>query len=356
MRKLLLLSAMLALIISTQANAQITIVNNFQPAPGTLLQTRTDALADSALFAFVSSGTGGPMNWDFSNRNYGGNYSILVVSTSSTPSIDSFPDGNLVFQAITGADTVWIIQRSDANMYSKRGSVTHAPGGVTIIVYRNIAPDYVFPIAYNNQWSAHHQWTEFSSNYHTDIIDTIFNNVNAWGTVQYHTNTVSCLRVMSDDRTTTNLYDGSNHLIYSSVSENYTTSFVGAGFNNLIAVSKGVTPTSNIYSSNASASFVGPSTDVSEAGDLPNEFSLAQNYPNPFNPTTAIQYDLPMSSNVTLDIFDVLGRKIETLVDANQSAGSHTVIWNANDKPSGTYFYNLRAGDFTETKRMTLLK
>jgi hypothetical protein len=356
MHKLLLLSVALGLIISTQAPAQITVSNTFNPSPGTVLQTRSDTLADSALYAFASSGTGGPMLWDFSNRTYGGNFGVLVVSASSTPSIDSFPDGNLVYKAIIGTDTSWTIQRSDANEYSKRGSVSHATGNVSIVVYRNIAPDYVFPIAFNNQWIAHHQWTQYNPPYRTDILDTTFNNVNAWGTVQYHTNSVSCLRIMSHRRTTTNIYDGSNNLIYSGVDENFTAGFVAAGFANQIGVSKEVSSTTTAYNSIASADFVGGPSAVSETGALPNEFSLAQNYPNPFNPTTTIQYNLPIESDVMLNVFDIQGRKIETLVDADQPAGPHSIIWNASDKPSGTYLYNIKAGDFTETKRMTLIK
>jgi hypothetical protein len=356
MNRLILLSITLGVIFSAQAKAQITVSNTFNPPPGTVLQTRTDGLADSALFAFVNSGAGGPMNWDFSNRTYGGNHSVMVVSTSSTPSIDSFPDGNLVYQAITGTDTSWIIQRSDASVYTEIGSVNHAPTGVTFIVYRNIAPDYVFPIAYNGQWTAHHQWTEFNPPNRTDILDTTFNNVNGWGTVQYHTNSVPCLRIMSHERTTTNVYDGSNHLLYSGVNEIFTVSFIGAGFNNLIAVTKQVAPTLTIYSSYASASFVGPTTDVSEPGALPNDFSLAQNYPNPFNPTTTIDYDLPQAADVKLQVFDIIGREVDLLVGGRQEAGHHSVIWDGADRSSGMYFYKIQAGDFSETKKMLLLK
>jgi hypothetical protein len=95
---------------------------------------------------------------------------------------------------------------------------------------------------------------------------------------------------------------------------------------------------------------------VGETGTVPDKFSIAQNYPNPFNPTTAIQYDLPRSSNVTLEVFDILGRKVERLVDANQQAGRYRVTWNAKDVLSGIYFYKIQAGEFSETKKMLLLK
>jgi hypothetical protein len=91
-------------------------------------------------------------------------------------------------------------------------------------------------------------------------------------------------------------------------------------------------------------------------GSLPDKFLLSQNYPNPFNARTSISYFIPSESHVTLEIFDLLGGKVETLVNQIESAGTHTVIWNAEDFPSGVYFYKLRAGDLSRTSRMILLK
>jgi hypothetical protein len=88
---------------------------------------------------------------------------------------------------------------------------------------------------------------------------------------------------------------------------------------------------------------------------LPGEFNL-QSYPNPFNAQTTIAYDLTFSSNVTLSIFDITGRKIETLFDGSQNAGPHQIIWIANDYSSGVYFYRIQAGNLNQTKRALLLK
>jgi len=95
--------------------------------------------------------------------------------------------------------------------------------------------------------------------------------------------------------------------------------------------------------------------------DIPIKYSLSQAYPNPFNPVTTLRYDLPEQANVNIIIYDLLGREVRTLVNSTQDAGFKSVIWNAtNDygKPvsAGVYLYQIRAGEFVQTKKMVLLK
>ena len=89
---------------------------------------------------------------------------------------------------------------------------------------------------------------------------------------------------------------------------------------------------------------------------IPSRSFLARNYPNPFNAQTLIQYFLPMQSMVSIDILDILGRKIETIDAGIKPAGKHQVLWNADDLSSGIYFYKIQAGDYGETKKMLLIK
>lgn len=88
----------------------------------------------------------------------------------------------------------------------------------------------------------------------------------------------------------------------------------------------------------------------------PTAFRLDQNYPNPFNPMTVISYQLVGNGMVNLDVYDILGRKIQTLVSEHENAGPHSVTFNANNLASGVYFYRLRAGSFVQTKKLILIK
>ncbi len=97
--------------------------------------------------------------------------------------------------------------------------------------------------------------------------------------------------------------------------------------------------------------------DVNEDhSSLPSEFSLSKNYPNPFNPTTTIEYSLPLSGDILLIVYNLIGEKVALLYSGNTPAGNHKVIWDASSLASGIYFYRFQAGDFVQTRKMLLLK
>ncbi len=90
--------------------------------------------------------------------------------------------------------------------------------------------------------------------------------------------------------------------------------------------------------------------------ELPGSFSLHQNYPNPFNPSTTIAYALSASGFVTLNVYDVLGRKVASPVNGMEGRGNHSVMWDARNQPSGVYYYRLTTGNFSETRKLVLTK
>lgn len=94
-----------------------------------------------------------------------------------------------------------------------------------------------------------------------------------------------------------------------------------------------------------------------ENPETPQVFKLNQNYPNPFNPSTTIQYDLPKASNVKIEVYNVIGVRVATLVDDQKTAGSHTTQFDASSLASGMYLYRLLAdGALIATKKMMLIK
>ncbi|MCP4633210.1 MAG: T9SS type A sorting domain-containing protein, partial [candidate division Zixibacteria bacterium] len=109
-----------------------------------------------------------------------------------------------------------------------------------------------------------------------------------------------------------------------------------------------------------------PGTDITFGPDewgergtkviLPTTTALNQNYPNPFNATTNISFELAQTDKVNLVIFNLMGQKVETLLDGQAEAGNYNITWDASTYSSGVYFYKLTTGDNTFTKRMTLLK
>jgi hypothetical protein len=122
----------------------------------------------------------------------------------------------------------------------------------------------------------------------------------------------------------------------------YTQKFTNVAVNKAYSITEGGNPVT--------------SAQIGENVELPSEYSLKQNYPNPFNPTTVISYQLPVISNVSLKIYDLIGKEIATLVNEEQSAGWKEVQWNASNVASGVYFVRFQAGAFVETKKMVVLQ
>jgi hypothetical protein len=92
------------------------------------------------------------------------------------------------------------------------------------------------------------------------------------------------------------------------------------------------------------------------SSELPREFNLQQNYPNPFNPTTRIDFQIPRSSQVSVVVFDMLGREVAVLVDEKLSVGSYSTQWSAAGFASGVYLCRLQAGEFVQTRKLLLLR
>ena len=159
----------------------------------------------------------------------------------------------------------------------------------------------------------------------------------------------------------TNLIAATDSGVYVSTNNGASWSGFNSGLPNLKVNALGVNGTDVFPGSYDNSVLIRPvsqiTTGVNESrSGTPTAFSLSQNYPNPFNPTTTINYQLPMSGQVTLKVFDMLGREIATLVNDNENAGSYSAKFDGSRLASGVYFYRLQAGSFSQTKKLMLVK
>ena len=115
--------------------------------------------------------------------------------------------------------------------------------------------------------------------------------------------------------------------------------------------------TSYLRKHNVLVDLQGSITNVETArNEIPDKYELYQNYPNPFNPTTTIEYEIPITSNVKIVVYDILGRNIETLLNKNLTAGNYKIDFDGTKLSSGIYLYKITAGGFVQTKKMILIK
>jgi choice-of-anchor B domain-containing protein len=191
----------------------------------------------------------------------------------------------------------------------------------------------------------------------TNLTTTIVHNVEIYGNYAVIAHYTAGIRVV----------DISNPLLpvevawYDTYKRDNTTDYLGCWGVFMFPSGKiiGSDTDSGLYVIKTNLTLTGTGGQVSQIN--PDNFSLGQNYPNPFNPATVINYEIPSNvkserSNVKLVIYNNLGKEVNTLVNAAQSAGNYEVKFDGSNLPSGIYFYRLTAGDFSETKQMTLLK
>lgn len=155
---------------------------------------------------------------------------------------------------------------------------------------------------------------------------------------------------------TTHTFPGADLYIVSTVVADTTFGVIQPGIRNgggddCLAIWRGLS-NAYTYCSYLCAGTVG----ITHENETPVNYSLSQNYPNPFNPTTNIKFSILNSGNVNITVFDITGKEVATLVDQNFNVGSYTVDFDASSLSSGIYFYTIKAGSFTDTKKMMLVK
>ena len=159
----------------------------------------------------------------------------------------------------------------------------------------------------------------------------------------------------------TNLFAGTWGGVFLSTNNGASWSAVNTGLTNSLVLSLAVSGTNLFAGTSRGGVWRRPLSEMitsveRTSTDLPAYFSLEQNYPNPFNPSTTISFNIPQQSHVKLVIYDVLGRDVRTLVDEEKQPGRYSVSFDASNLPSGVYLYRLQAGNFSEVRKMVVMK
>ena len=230
------------------------------------------------------------------------------------------------------------------------GNITVPPGGGNAVAFCSYLTGGT---TYNDQWLITPQLTNIQPN------DSLMFYLRKFG--NYKDNLI--IRIS----TTTNTVSAMTIIVDSLGLAASDSGWVSYGYN----IGSLVPASSNIYigfrqwvtnSSVDGASFsldlvtVTSLTGVGNNNQIINSYNLSQNYPNPFNPTTKINFSIPKSGLVTLKVYNVLGKEVASLVNEVKNAGSYAVDFDGSELTSGTYFYRIEAGDFTDVKKMILLK
>jgi hypothetical protein len=351
----------------------------------------------------VSDGTGGAFITWYDNR--AGNYDIYTQRVSSAGAVQWTTNGvatctmatdqlkpDICTDGAGGVIITWYDYRAttDFNIYAQRqgpaGAIVWAVDGV--VMNNNIAYDQIDPkIVSDGLGGAIISWTDYRTGTTADIYAQ---RVNSTGAVQWTATGVIICTSAGDQIKSQLVSDGNsgayitwedhrnvgNSDIYAQrIASNAAINWAATGFEICTIGNDQLSPMI-VSNGNLGAIVVwqdfrsGNNFDIYETGFNttglvaiensgtmnPDEFTLSQNYPNPFNPVTVINYQLPKSSDVKLSIYDILGQKVDVLVNESQNAGNHKIEWNASAFPSGVYFYRMEAGDFVSNKKMILVK
>lgn len=319
---------------------------------------------DTTGSATVNVGSAGAnQTWDFRTQVINGEIFITqYLLPQNTPFAAHFPQANFV-QSIDYAGeftgTYYSYSTVGVNAWTQIGEAFISQDTASVDTLNEAL--FPLPLQFNQTWTAATSDSFGDPATFAIVVKTSsVESVDAWGTIRLPYGDMSCLRIRSDDALITALYTG-GRLLQSDTSTSITYSWITQSHGGVVGITSQDDETNPNFT-NAS-SFVllhSTTTAVDErqaTNEMPDKFVLAQNYPNPFNPSTQITFALSTAQKVTLKVFDLAGKEVATLLqNAHKPAGVHQLTFDAATLSSGVYFYQLRAGEFVETKKMLLAR
>lgn len=346
MKKTLLLFA----VASFTSFAQITITGN--DVLNIFAVGNSATIHQDTLQSTVDIGsTGGGNNWDFTGLQSNLSFNIMSVDPVTTPYASDFTGAdfciyNMGFYQGFQAE-IWTYS-SVNGFVDNMGSVTTTnalPGFALLITNDPDRHTFQNPTTFGSQWMQTYTQTMTITGLPPNTSSVSLNaNVDAYGTMTLPGGgTYDALRIREEVTV-----EGVTSVSYSFVSRS------GAQVNLPAVLSN--PPTSGMIDAESTSYNLGIISSVEQISSLPMDFDLKQNYPNPFNPSTKIEYSIPQESFVELKVYDILGNEVANLVNEVQSAGTYRADFSGENITSGLYIARIKAGNFTQSVKMSLMK
>jgi hypothetical protein len=341
------------------AQIQITsndIANTFATGKAWQQETSPDTISMN-----VGNASGSSQTWTVPANIFSDTALKINISPANTPYAYLFPTAthaqytyNKVLKGSGNSDTVYEYLRITPDTMWTLGAVTHifGPGVDTIYVDSVNFTSAIFPLHYDESYVEGHDSSSYG--FVSYFVTTFTVHYDAFGTIIFPNGTFNALRETLVTQTDTYVNGSlSNSTITHTIS--WLTKADG-NFNAYIDTSSQISgdvavhqPLLNLIENYTTA--------VNEsASNIPEKYELFQNYPNPFNPTTKISFNLPEQTHVTLNIYNILGQKISTMINKEMQAGKYNEEFNASALSSGIYLYRITTDHFSSIKKMMLLK
>ena len=341
---------------AASAAAQITITAadvGGQLAVGHSITNQADTLTKS-----LDIGSPGASSWDFSALLSHGATTLKSVAVGTSPYASQFPGAthamqtSIKYEGIDATGYIYLTLGTNLVNPGTMGGPPPIPGFTVELKIVNSPPDvtYALPSTYNTTWTSAYSETQ-----------TILFNGNPSGTPTVTTHDVSYI---VDAYGPMKIPGGATHDVLRIRKKGISSK--GAAVSYIFLAKNGASvqvtaadtslPNSGTIAVSA-VSWTGPvNVAVGDEQGIPTQFSLDQNYPNPFNPTTVVNAELPVASDMSIVVYDMLGREVARLADGRFEAGRHSFTFDGAGLASGIYWYRLTAGSFTSTRTMVLVR
>lgn len=340
---------LLILALSSNVFSQITLTDSYNPVPGNSMKTVN---CDTTI---VQGNAGANQSWNFSGIVLMDSSFQNWVATSSTPYSSQYPSSNVA--ARDGTEDFYTFYASSSSELTEYGY----GGSGTIMTYSDPEILLQFPFTYNSSFTDNFSGVQNGGGLVGYRNGTVSAVCDAWGTLTLPSGTYSnairikyVVQINDSNSAFTSVFNSTYYQWYIA---NTKFPVIEIRYTNIIFNGNPVSAF-KFVSYNPSNPTIGITQINSNVAD---DFRLSQNYPNPFNPSTKIKFDVTSGdrgglTKINIVVYDQLGKQVAALVNDNFSPGSYEVDWNAADLPGGTYFYRMTSGDFTETKKMILVK